>query len=70
MKSLCNTQGTKGEQGTGMGLHIVKEFLDKVGGSIRCESKPGTGSTFVFSLPIQKNNIRVHEEDGALDLKF
>jgi len=68
--SFDSMNGTRGEQGSGMGLHIVKEFLDKVGGSIRCESKPGRGSTFVFSLPIQKNNIRVYEEDGALDSNF
>ena len=70
MKSLCNTQGAMDDQGTGMGLHIVKEFLDKVGGSIRRESKPGRGSTLIFTLPLQKNNIRLYEEDGALDLKF
>jgi signal transduction histidine kinase len=48
-----SVKGTIGEQGTGVGLHFVKEFLEKSGGSIICESKPDRGSTFIFSLPIQ-----------------
>jgi signal transduction histidine kinase len=37
--------------GSGLGLHIIKQLLDHVGGSICAESVKGVGSTFVFTLP-------------------
>lgn len=43
--------GTSNEYGTGLGLLIVKEFIDKNSGSIRVESKTGEGSTFYFTIP-------------------
>jgi signal transduction histidine kinase len=47
-------KGTNGEKGTGIGLHVCRDFIHKHGGEIRVESKPGTGSTFRFSLPYKK----------------
>jgi signal transduction histidine kinase len=44
------TRGTKGEIGTGLGLSLCKEFCEKQGGSIRCESELGKGTTFTVSL--------------------
>jgi PAS domain S-box-containing protein len=38
-------------QGTGIGLAVVKKCTDKLGGSIRLESEPGEGSTFLVTLP-------------------
>lgn len=38
-------------EGTGAGLAIVKKILDKIGGSIRADSKPGLGATFYVELP-------------------
>lgn len=44
-------KGTDNESGTGLGLMLCKEFVEKNGGSIRAESKPGEGSRFFVALP-------------------
>lgn len=41
-------------QGTGLGLNIVKGYVELMGGSIRFESKMGQGATFFVELPISK----------------
>lgn len=38
-------------EGSGLGLYIVKETLEKLGGAITVHSVPGQGSTFSFSIP-------------------
>ena len=43
--------GTDGEKGTGLGMPIVKSFVDLHGGTIEIESEVGKGTTFVISLP-------------------
>jgi len=53
--SSKSTPGTNEELGTGLGLILCKEFVERNGGVIGVESKLGTGSTFTFSVPINKN---------------
>lgn len=44
--------GTANEKGTGLGLILCKEFIEKNNGTIRIESKENEGSKFIFTLPL------------------
>lgn len=46
-----STPGTSNEKGSGLGLILVKEIVDKLKGTITVESEPGKGSIFFVTLP-------------------
>lgn len=46
------TEGTEGEKGTGLGLIISKEFVEKNGGEISISSEIDEGTNLVFSVPL------------------
>jgi len=46
------TTGTSHERGSGLGLSLCKELIEKNNGKIVFESTPGEGTSFTFTLPI------------------
>jgi signal transduction histidine kinase len=50
LNAIQSTPGTANEKGTGLGLMLCKDFVNKLDGDIWVESAYGQGSTFTFSL--------------------
>ncbi len=55
-KTTYTTEGTAGEKGSGLGLDLCIDFVEKHGGELSVQSNPGEGATFSFVLPGYSNN--------------
>jgi len=52
MDKNVSTKGTANEEGTGLGLLLCKEMIEKHNGGIWVESEIGSGSKFYFTIPV------------------
>lgn len=64
MKTLSETR--KQHKGAGVGLLLVKGFLEKNDGEIWVESIEGEGSSFYFTLPIEKPSNKIGSSDEIM----
>jgi signal transduction histidine kinase len=48
---------TRGIGGTGLGLYICRELIERMSGRIWAESRPGSGSSFYFELPLAREAV-------------
>ncbi len=64
LKTLSETR--KKDKGAGIGLLLVKGFLEKNGGEIWVESIEGEGSSFYFTLPIEKPLYKAGSSDEIM----
>jgi signal transduction histidine kinase len=54
LEESYSTKGTGDEHGTGLGLILCKDFIERNGGEMFVKSEPGKGSKFIFTLPAGK----------------
>jgi len=63
--SKFTSEGTAGEKGTGLGLTLVKEIIERHGGKIWVESQLGKGSEFHFTLPKASASILLVDDSNT-----
>ena len=70
VESKFTSEGTSGEKGSGLGLSLVKEIIEKHGGKIWVESEYGKGSDFKFTLPIASADILLVDDSKTDKLLY
>jgi signal transduction histidine kinase len=55
-RNFYTTFGTNNETGSGLGLILCKEFVERNGGNIWAESEPDRGTVFFFTLPVSSTD--------------
>jgi len=68
--TLSSSAGTEGEKGTGFGLFLCKDLVEKNGGRIWLESEKGKGSAFHFTLPFRENNDLETKKNPASRIQY
>ena len=66
----ASNQSATGQAGSGIGLAIVKEYVELHDGIVLVESKKGKGTTFVIQLPLGKEHLankRIKEQEQAVN---
>lgn len=73
--AVGSSPGTAGEKGTGFGLLLCKDLVQRNGGQIWLKSEKGEGSTFSFSLPLSEPEVvpvsqPEESKSGEIEYKF
>ncbi|TDK45691.1 histidine kinase N-terminal 7TM domain-containing protein [Antarcticimicrobium luteum] len=55
-----DSSSTRASGGTGLGMHIAKRLIERMGGAISYESRVGLGTTFHIDIPLASHRARTH----------
>ncbi len=63
-----DSSNTRKYQGSGLGLALVKDLTEKMGGTIEAQSEPGVGTTMTLSIPLAKSEETGEQVEFAKDM--
>jgi signal transduction histidine kinase len=66
VETMVSRRGTAGERGSGLGLVLCREMIERHGGRIEVESAPGVGSRFRFTLPFALGEAAEAADSGGV----
>ena len=66
----ANETVSRSHEGSGLGLAISKAYVEILGGQIWVKSKEGKGSTFYFTIPLNKPEEKIVVEEEQSDVKI